>query len=462
MTLRCGITTGTCAAAAAKAAAMVLVGSPAPAVVEVSMPAGEEGSVAFRSAKGCPFRGAKGDDLTVIDLPVLRVPIVYARRDSGNSATAAVRKDAGDDADVTHGLEILATVSRTDDGQTTLVAGEGVGIVTKPGLQVPPGQPAINPVPRQMILAAVRSVTPAAVRVEISIPGGREIAQRTFNPRLGIEGGLSILGTTGIVRPYCTKALHDALRCSLDVAEACGVSALVLVPGNIGAKAARRQFTLRDEQLIEAGNEWGFLLGELPRRAFRSLLLAGHPGKLAKLAEGQWDTHSSRSQQATHLVERLLGEVLGHAGPQSPTVEGIFAAIADAERTALGNELARRIARSVGEYLASPLHTVQQGATGVSPVPWGRLPICLVLDWLATSPTLGTGKMPVAPMVDPPGTGKMPVAPMVDPPGTGKMPVAPGQEPTRDSTGRRLSVAVLLVDMAGRRLGADGDFSPWQ
>ena len=140
------------------------------------------------------------------------------------------------------------------------VAGEGVGTVTKPGLQVPPGEPAINPVPRQMILAAIRDVTARGVRVEISLPGGREIAAKTFNPRLGIEGGLSILGTTGIVRPYCTRALQDALKCTLDVAAACGVTAPVLVPGNIGASAARRHFSLREEQVIEAGNEWGFVL----------------------------------------------------------------------------------------------------------------------------------------------------------------------------------------------------------
>ena len=188
----------------------------------------------------------------------------------------------------------------------TFVAGEGVGTVTKPGLQIPPGQPAINPVPRQMIAAAVREVTRRGVRVEIAIPGGSEIAAKTFNPRLGIEGGLSILGTTGIVRPYCTQALCDALKCALDVAAACGVTAPVLVPGNIGARAARRHFSLRDEQLIEVGNEWGFVLDLLPQHAFQAVLLLGHPGKLAKLAAGQWDTHSARSDQAARYLGRLV------------------------------------------------------------------------------------------------------------------------------------------------------------
>ena len=117
--------------------------------------------------------------------------------------------------------------------------------MTKPGLQVPPGQPAINPMPRRMIAAAVREVTPRGVRVEIAIPGGRDVARRTFNPRLGIEGGLSILGTTGIVRPYCTRALCDALNCAFDVAAACGVRAPLLVPGNIGAGGGPAAFRAR-------------------------------------------------------------------------------------------------------------------------------------------------------------------------------------------------------------------------
>ena len=200
---------------------------------------------------------------------------------------------------MTDGLEVRATLSWDDAAGATFVAGEGVGTVTKPGLQVPPGEPAINPVPRQMIACAVRTVTRRGVRIEISVPGGREIAAKTFNPRLGIVGGLSILGTTGIVRPYCTRALHDALRCALDVAAACGVTAPVLVPGNVGARAARRHFSLRDEQLIEVGNAWDFVLEPVAPRALSAVLVLGHPGKLAKLAAGQWDTHSSRSSQAT-------------------------------------------------------------------------------------------------------------------------------------------------------------------
>jgi cobalt-precorrin-5B (C1)-methyltransferase len=328
MSLRSGITTGACAAAAAKAAAAVLAGGPAPGEVDLRLPSGQS----------------------------IRLPILYVEsRENPPAVTAAVRKDAGDDPDVTDGLEVRATLCWDDATVVTFIAGEGVGTVTKPGLQVPPGEPAINPVPRQMILGAIREVTRRGVRVEISVPGGREIAAKTFNPRLGIVGGLSILGTTGIVRPYCTRALHEALRCALDVAAACQVTAPVLVPGNVGARAARRHFSLRDEQLVEVGNAWGFVVGLLPERTFSAVLLLGHPGKLAKLAAQEWDTHSARSSQATQYLGRLCPEVLQHPAPESTTAEGMFAALPAEERKTLADELARRVRAAVANRVGSRL-----------------------------------------------------------------------------------------------------------
>jgi cobalt-precorrin-5B (C1)-methyltransferase len=322
--LRTGITTGTCAAAAAKAAVAVLLGEPVPTEVEMSLPSG----------------------------PTIRVPILGVQRSSdGTAATASVRKDAGDDPDVTHGLEVRATVSWSEGNDVTFAAGEGVGIVTKPGLQIAPGEPAINPGPRRMIADAVRQITARGVRVEIAIPGGRDVAARTFNPRLGIEGGLSILGTTGVVRPYCTRALRDALQCSLDVAAACRVAGLVLVPGNIGGKAARQHFSLADEQLIEVGNEWGFILDRLKSYSFQALLVVGHPGKLAKLAQEQWDTHSARSEQAARYVARLGREILDHAVPESSTCEGVFVSLPAAESKTLANALAARVRSAVGSRI---------------------------------------------------------------------------------------------------------------
>ena len=320
MTLRTGLTTGTCAAAAAKAATIALLGQPAPQQVEVVLPGGD----------------------------VVSLAVVDVRRDAATlSATASVRKDAGDDADATNGMRVRATVTWQPSDDVMFVAGEGVGTVTKPGLQIPPGQPAINPVPRQMIAAAVRDVTERGVRVEISIPGGREVAAETFNPRLGIEGGLSILGTTGIVRPYCQRAMLDALRCTVDVAAACGVAAPVLVPGNIGARAARETFSLADEQVIEVGNAWGFVLDLVAAHPFRAVMLLGHPGKLAKLAEGHWNTHSSHSPSATGLLDRLCRETLGHPAPAIATVEGIFTALSPDDRRQLADAVAARIAETV-------------------------------------------------------------------------------------------------------------------
>jgi cobalt-precorrin-5B (C1)-methyltransferase len=320
VSMRRGITTGTCSAAAAKAAASVLTGADAPREVCVGLPGGAS----------------------------LCVPILFARlHDDRSAATAAVRKDAGDDPDVTHGLEIRATVRWDDTVDVAIAAGEGVGVVTKPGLQVPPGEPAINPVPRRMIAEAVREITPRGVRIEIAIPGGREIAGKTFNPRLGICGGLSILGTSGLVRPYCRQAFRDAMACSYSVAVACGVTCPVLVPGNIGAGAARRHFAPADEQLLEVGNEWGFVMELLARHAPQAVLLVGHPGKLVKLSDGQWDTHSARSERAVDALGRLCREVLGRDAPARPTAEGLFAALEPAERDAVATEAARRIRAAV-------------------------------------------------------------------------------------------------------------------
>ena len=220
-------------------------------------------------------------------------------------------------------------------------------MVTKPGLQIPPGQPAINPVPREMIAQAVREVTDRPVRVEVSIPGGREVARRTFNPRLGIVDGLSVLGTTGIVRPYCMRAMADTIRAALDVAVACEVSAPILAPGNIGVAACARRFRVADQQVVEVGNQWGVALDQVAPRRFQALMIAGHPGKLAKLIRGDWDTHSSKSRQAVDAVGEIAAEVLAQAVPPSETVEGLFNSLDAGKRERVGDETARRIRLAV-------------------------------------------------------------------------------------------------------------------
>ncbi len=320
--LRTGYTTGACAAAAAKAAVMFLSGAPAPAEVCIRLPDGST--------------------------PIF--PVVYCRH-SGIGCEAAICKDAGDDPDVTDKAFVTATVEFIEGDNIVFAAGEGVGTVTKPGLSVPPGEPAINPVPRQMINEAVREITPRSVKVTISVPGGRELAARTFNPRLGVIGGISIIGTTGHVRPFSSSALQDALKCSLDVALANGVRRPVLVPGNIGERAARQHFRLGPDQVIQVSNQWGFMLEQTAQQGFTCLLVVGHPGKLAKLIDGHWDTHSSQSPGAAPIVARLAGDVLGLCPPETTTVEGIFESLPPGKQRRLADALAARIRTAVCQRL---------------------------------------------------------------------------------------------------------------
>ncbi|MDQ7783412.1 MAG: cobalt-precorrin-5B (C(1))-methyltransferase CbiD [Desulfomonilaceae bacterium] len=315
---RTGFTTGTCAAAAAKAASMILIGRKVPERVEVGLPDG-----------------------TRVELPIVRAG------GDGTRGEAAVKKDAGDDPDVTDGALIVASVTWARTEGVTFFAGEGVGTVTKPGLALPPGEPAVNPVPRNMISAAVREVTDGNVSVTVSIPGGRELAEKTFNPRLGVTGGLSILGTSGIVRPFSGTALRDSLRCALSVAVACGVRYPILVPGRIGERAAGNLFQFSPEQLIEVSNEWGFMLDQATGEDFDGLLVVGHPGKTAKLPAGHWDTHSTRSPSAVPYVAELACRILGRSVPHATTVEGLFHGLPSQERERVADELAAEIRNAI-------------------------------------------------------------------------------------------------------------------
>ncbi|MFW5915706.1 MAG: cobalt-precorrin-5B (C(1))-methyltransferase CbiD [Planctomycetota bacterium] len=320
--LQSGYTTGTCAAAAARAAMMVLTGQGPPDEVFITLPDGE----------------------------VARLPVEMAEREDYR-ARAAVRKDAGDDPDVTDGALIVVEAAWGDnkdgnEGQIQLRAGEGVGIVTRPGLQVEPGEPAINPVPRRMIRSAVRDITQRPVTMTILVPGGEEIAEETFNPRLGIRGGISILGTSGRVRPFSCPALRESLSCSIDIAVAAGVTCPILVPGHVGERAARKHLTDRDERIIPVSNEWGYMLDEIGNRDFERFIAVGHPGKMAKLAAGHWDTHSSRSPSAVPIV---LGIARNNHVPaqEHETTEGVFSELGARERRRLGDALAEVVQRAV-------------------------------------------------------------------------------------------------------------------
>ncbi len=273
--LRHGYTTGACAAAASAGAARMLALNRRAGQVTIELPAGPR--VAFR------LRGQEFD---------------------ATAARCYVIKDAGDDPDVTHGAEIHAEAAWDESGQpghVTLAAGRGVGRITKPGLAVEPGQPAINPVPRAMILAAVRRELQQAgevraVRVTLSIPDGEERAERTLNARLGILGGLSILGTTGIVRPISHQAWRDTLDAALDVAVAAGCRCVVLSGGRTSELGAERELALAEEAYVLMGDHVAFAVEACARRAVSQLVVAVQFAKLVKIAAGHPYTHAHAAQ----------------------------------------------------------------------------------------------------------------------------------------------------------------------
>jgi len=304
--LRRGYTTGTCAAAAARGAALWLAGGRCPETVRVLLPQGD-----------------------TVSLPVSGV----FRNET--AARCFVVKDAGDDPDVTDGAAIHALVEYGDRPGIDLDGGKGVGRVTLPGLPVPVGEAAINPVPRAMITAALSGVPNQAAgwRVTITVPGGERLARGTFNGRLGIVGGVSILGTTGYVEPRSLDALRRSLPPLLDVVRAQGYDTVCLVPGNIGHRAARRLAVPPDEaQIVEFADFLGFMLDEARRRGFARVVLVGHPGKLAKTLNRDWQTHSRHAQPANEAVLAFFagkGLPPEQAGALSrlPTVEAIQQAV---------------------------------------------------------------------------------------------------------------------------------------
>ena len=269
--LRRGWTTGACATAATKAALQQLWGGVFPANVQIVLPRGETPSFALAHT-------AAGVDW----------------------AEVGITKDAGDDPDVTHGALIVVRVSASGGG-VLFRAGDGVGMVTRPGLPVPVGEPAINPVPRAMMtadaieMAALFGVSPD-VTITISVPGGAEIALKTWNPRLGIEGGLSILGTTGIVRPFSCAAWIASIHRGIDVARAGGLTHVAGTTGATSERVVQGLFGLPDHAMLDMGDFVGGMVKYLRRHPVARLTVGGGIGKMVKLAQGAMDLHSGRSQ----------------------------------------------------------------------------------------------------------------------------------------------------------------------
>jgi cobalt-precorrin-5B (C1)-methyltransferase len=271
--LRHGWTTGACATAAATAAYQALLTGEFPDPVTVALPGGQRPAFALAAEE-------------------LRA----------GEAMAGVVKDAGDDPDVTHGALVRATVRPAPPGSGTVFrAGPGVGTVTKPGLPLGVGEPAVNPVPRRMMREAVAEVAArfggsGDVEIELSVDGGEEIARRTWNPRLGIVGGLSILGTTGIVVPYSCSAWIDSIRRGVDVARAAGRTHVAGCTGATSERAVAALHGLPEDALLDMGDFAGAVLKYLRRHPVPRLTVAGGFAKLSKLAAGHLDLHSSRSQ----------------------------------------------------------------------------------------------------------------------------------------------------------------------
>lgn len=302
--LRSGWTTGACATAAAKAACSALLGGGFPDPVGIVLPGGQTPAFALALAASGP-----------------------------GWARAGVVKDAGDDPDVTHGATIIATLRHAPAGAGLVFkAGPGVGTVTKPGLPLGVGEPAINPVPRRLIGEAVAAIAArhgvaCDLEIEISVPGGQDLAVRTWNPRLGILGGISILGTTGVVVPYSCSAWIHSIQRGIDVARACGLTHVAGCVGSTSEKAARRVRGLGEEAIIDMGDFAGGMLKYLRRHPVPRVTVAGGFAKMCKLAAGQMDLHSSRSQVdmawLAGLLERLGadGALVAAAGGANTALE---------------------------------------------------------------------------------------------------------------------------------------------
>jgi cobalt-precorrin-5B (C1)-methyltransferase len=319
--LRRGWTTGACAAAASRAAFAAILTGRFPDPVAIRLPRG----------------GAASFPLALAEL-------------GHTVARAGVVKDAGDDPDVTHGALIVAETAWAVAGSGIgFAAGEGVGTVTRAGLSLAVGEPAINPAPRALIrdlligVAAEVGAPAPDVTVTIAIPGGDRLAEKTMNARLGIVGGLSILGTTGIVVPYSCSSWIHAIHRGIDVARAAGLDHIAAATGATSERAVQRLYNLPDHALIDMGDFVGGTLKYLRRRPVERLTIAGGFAKLAKLAAGHLDLHSARSRVDVAWLAGMLGEL----GAEPATTEAARAAHGAAEIVAIAGDLCEALARAI-------------------------------------------------------------------------------------------------------------------
>lgn len=306
--LRRGRTTGSCATAAVKAALYLLLRGERRTQVQVTLPD---------------------------ELHYLTVPIQECRRLDGQTVRAEVLKDGGDDPDNTHGATIFAELRKNNEGQIRFFAGNGVGTATQPGLRVPVGEPAINPTPRKMMRQAAFEVSgneDQGFDLTIGCINGEAIAKKTFNPKLGIVGGISILGTSGLVEPLSLASWIASIEVYVRVALGDNAAEIALLPGKIGRAYAKEMLGLPEQRAVQIANFLGDALDFTQQalaeqqRHLDVLWLLGHPGKLAKVLDRVWDTHSSKSDMAMNVVARVAAErrfdsVLVQELEQANTVE---------------------------------------------------------------------------------------------------------------------------------------------
>jgi cobalamin biosynthesis protein CbiD len=329
--LRRGYTTGTCAAAAGRAAVMALQGE-TPGRTDVRLPGGDDLSIEIEGVELC-----------------------------GEQARAWVIKDGGDDPDITDGARIEASARFLPEG-IVIRGGKGVGTATKPGLAVSPGEAAINPVPLQMIRENVQAVLPPerGAEVTISVPEGERLAKQTMNPQLGVVGGISILGTTGIVEPMSEEAFKMALIPQLEIARCAGRRILLLTPGRRGVRSAVEKLGAPAEAVIMTSNYIGFILEECRRRGFQKIILWGHAGKLVKVAAGVFQTHNRVADGRAEVVAALAGARGAGSAVindilDAPTVEAMAAVLKGAGLEMVWRDLAERAGRRVIAYLQRSL-----------------------------------------------------------------------------------------------------------
>jgi cobalt-precorrin-5B (C1)-methyltransferase len=349
--LRRGYTTGACVQAATRAASLTV------ATGYVPCEAPEEDRV-------------KGDRETMgsvtITLPNSEEATFFVTMH--NEGVCSVIKDAGDDPDVTDGVRIFVCVSARLDDVFTVDGAEGVGRVTREGLPVPVGEAAINPVPMEHIVREVRQVLKHGADVTISIPEGEDLAQRTFNPRLGILGGLSILGTTGRIEPWSVEAYQQSLIPQLDIVRAEGVAEPVLVPGAKGEKAALAA-GYREEAIVHMGNFAGMMVAAARERGFRAVTLLGHAAKLAKLARGDFNTHSRLSAMPLDVLARCareagLDEERANSLTRLATTEAAVGMLRDEGAGGVLDAAAARAAEAVSREFGIQAHVVLTDAGG--------------------------------------------------------------------------------------------------